>query len=56
MAAAAMLSRGGGGRQWVDHNGDEDEVEVEMDGVTVVALGGGGRQNGRFDESSTTPT
>ncbi len=52
--AAAMLPRGG--RQWGDHNGKEEEVEEDNNGMTVAALGGVGRQNGGFDESSKTPT
>ncbi len=52
--AAAMLSRGG--RQWGDRDGEEEEVEEDDNGVTVAALGGVGRRNGGFDESSTVPT
>ncbi len=52
--AAAMLSRGG--RRWGDHDGEEEEVEADNNGVTVTALGCVGRQNGGFDESSKTPT
>ena len=51
--AAAMLTRGG--RRWGDRNGEEEEVEDD-NSVTVAALGGVGRQNGGFDESSMTPT
>ena len=54
MTAAAMLSRKD--RRWGDHNGKEEEVEEDDNGVTVAALGGVGRQNGGFDETSKTPT
>ena len=50
MTAAAMLSHRG--RQWGDPNGKEEEVEEDDNNVTVTALGGVRRQNGRFDESS----
>ncbi len=53
--AAVMLLRGG--RQWGDCDGKEkEEVEEDNKGMTVAALGGVGRQNGGFEESSTVPT
>ena len=52
--AVAMLSRGG--RRWGDCNGKEEEVEEDDNGMTVVASGCVGRQNGGFDESSKMPT
>ncbi len=54
MMAAAMLLRRG--RRWGDCDGEGEEVEEDNNGVTVAALGGFGRQNGGFDESSKTPT
>ena len=54
MTAVAMLSCGG--RWWGDHDGKEEEVEEDDNGVTITALGGVGRQNGGFDESSRAPT
>ncbi len=53
MAAAMLLRRG---RRWGDHDGKKEEVEENNNDVTVAAWGGVGRQNGKFDESSTAPT
>ena len=51
--SAAMLSREG--RQWGNCDGKEEVVEEDDNGVTVAASGGSGRQNDRFNESSTMP-
>jgi hypothetical protein len=49
MMAAAMFSREG--RQWGDHEGNDDKEEVvdEDDNCeTLMVSGGGGKQKGRF--------